>query len=389
VSGPFARILLATEHTDFDVGAERVAFAMAKACGLRLAAVLPMVTNSELEATAPEVVARAEEAVHARLIALRAAAASMGVEVAARVRRGDEPWHEIIDEAHEIGADLVVARRRGKQSFLARMMVGEMVGKVATLAPCSVLLVPRASWLLKREILWVPVLGWAIARFKPIAIDRKAGGTAVNQVVTQGRERLSEGLGVIIYQMLSGRQPYNADTGIGVAVKHVTEPVPEMLKVPGGTFPMGGGMFGTPSPNPLTREGAYEVTYRAGLAIREGTTERDRVLLTIADERQFTPYYADRYTAGIEPGEPSLMVHPSGPRFPAAAVDDLERYFGDYSVVLVGDPDRAASEIQFFKGKRPPPEFRFLEPAHPLRAKLEAVARSKEVRGAFVLYRLR
>jgi len=63
----------------------------------------------------------------------------------------------------------------------------------------QMLLVPRASWLLKREILWVPLLGWAIARFKPIAIDRKAGGTAVNQVVTQGRERLGEGLGVIIY----------------------------------------------------------------------------------------------------------------------------------------------------------------------------------------------
>jgi serine/threonine-protein kinase len=37
-------------------------------------------------------------------------------------------------------------------------------------------------------------------------------------------------LGVTIYQMLSGRRPYNADTSIGVAVKHVTEPVPEILK---------------------------------------------------------------------------------------------------------------------------------------------------------------
>lgn len=153
MSGPFDRILLATQHTDFDVGAERVAFEMAKACGLRVAAVLPMVTNSELEATAPEVVARAEEMMFARLTALRAAAASMGVEVAARVRRGDEPWHEIIDEAHEIGADLVVARRRGKQSFLARMMVGEMVGRVATLSPCSVLLVPRACRLWSRRVL--------------------------------------------------------------------------------------------------------------------------------------------------------------------------------------------------------------------------------------------
>lgn len=37
------------------------------------------------------------------------------------------------------------------------------------------------------------------------------------------------GLGVIIYQMLSGRQPYNADTPMGVVVKHITEPVPEIL----------------------------------------------------------------------------------------------------------------------------------------------------------------
>ena len=39
------------------------------------------------------------------------------------------------------------------------------------------------------------------------------------------------GLGVIIYQMLSGHQPYSADTPMGVVVKHITEPVPEILKI--------------------------------------------------------------------------------------------------------------------------------------------------------------
>ncbi len=39
------------------------------------------------------------------------------------------------------------------------------------------------------------------------------------------------GLGVIVYQMLSGQQPYNADTPMGVVVKHITEPVPEILKM--------------------------------------------------------------------------------------------------------------------------------------------------------------
>jgi serine/threonine protein kinase len=39
------------------------------------------------------------------------------------------------------------------------------------------------------------------------------------------------GLGVIVYQMLTGQQPYNADTPMGVAIKHVTDPVPEILSV--------------------------------------------------------------------------------------------------------------------------------------------------------------
>jgi hypothetical protein len=131
----------------------------------------------------------------------------------------------------------------------------------------------------------------------------------------------------------------------------------------------------------LTREGAYEVNYRAALAIRQGTLEKDRVLITIADERQFTPYYADRFTAGVEPDESVLMIHPSGARFPAPSVEHLERYFDDFTVVLVGDPGRASSELACFKGKRPPPEFRFLEPTHPLRVRLEQIALSKAVVG--------
>jgi len=141
--------------------------------------------------------------------------------------------------------------------------------------------------------------------------------------------------------------------------------------------------------NRLGREGAYEVNIEAGRAIREGTDERDRVLITVADQRFHSAYYAQRYTAGVEPNEPSLMIHPSGDRFPAPDVESLEQYFSDYTVVLVGDPDRAASEIRFFKGQRPPPQFRFLDASHPLRRKLEATAIRKTERGPFILYRLR
>jgi len=39
------------------------------------------------------------------------------------------------------------------------------------------------------------------------------------------------GLGVIAYEMLTGRKPYEATDSFGVLVKHVSEPVPEILKV--------------------------------------------------------------------------------------------------------------------------------------------------------------
>jgi 1-acyl-sn-glycerol-3-phosphate acyltransferase len=59
--------------------------------------------------------------------------------------------------------------------------------------------VPTAAWLLKREVIWIPIVGWAVSTYRPIAINRRAGHTAVNQVVKQGRERLAAGMGVIVY----------------------------------------------------------------------------------------------------------------------------------------------------------------------------------------------
>ena len=52
---------------------------------------------------------------------------------------------------------------------------------------------------MKRELLWAPVLGWVLRIYRPIAIDRKAGRAAVDQVITQGSERLEDGDWVIIF----------------------------------------------------------------------------------------------------------------------------------------------------------------------------------------------
>ena len=58
---------------------------------------------------------------------------------------------------------------------------------------------PPQAWVLKREILWIPIVGWGTWLMRPIAIDRGARGQAVNQVVEQGRERLESGMWVLIF----------------------------------------------------------------------------------------------------------------------------------------------------------------------------------------------
>jgi len=58
---------------------------------------------------------------------------------------------------------------------------------------------PPQTWVLKRELLWVPFFGWGLAAMKPIAINRGAGHQAVRQVIGQGKERLGEGIWVTIF----------------------------------------------------------------------------------------------------------------------------------------------------------------------------------------------
>ena len=66
-----------------------------------------------------------------------------------------------------------------------------------TVAPF--LIFPPQVWVLKRELLWIPFVGWGLKLLRPIAINRGEGHRAVNQVIEQGKARLKDGLWVIIF----------------------------------------------------------------------------------------------------------------------------------------------------------------------------------------------
>jgi len=58
---------------------------------------------------------------------------------------------------------------------------------------------PPQVWVLKKELLRIPFFGWGLAMTSPIAIDRSAGRSALDQVVEQGRNRLEQGFWVVIF----------------------------------------------------------------------------------------------------------------------------------------------------------------------------------------------
>ncbi|MEQ1805191.1 MAG: universal stress protein [Burkholderiaceae bacterium] len=148
----FSRLLLATEHSEFDAGAQRVALALAARLNLVLPVVLAITGNPEFDAVAPELAERADAAAAEKLQQLRVLAAAQGVQLAIQVRHGPEPYREIVDEARAQNTQVIVIRRRGRVGLLANLLIGEMVGKVIAHAPCSVLVNPRGAQLWKRGI---------------------------------------------------------------------------------------------------------------------------------------------------------------------------------------------------------------------------------------------
>jgi 1-acyl-sn-glycerol-3-phosphate acyltransferase len=64
---------------------------------------------------------------------------------------------------------------------------------------CFQLLFPPLSFVLKRQLLWIPFFGWGLAAYHPIAIDRSKKVRALDQLISQGKERLEAGRWLVIY----------------------------------------------------------------------------------------------------------------------------------------------------------------------------------------------
>ncbi|MCQ4272400.1 1-acyl-sn-glycerol-3-phosphate acyltransferase [Pseudomonas kuykendallii] len=79
--------------------------------------------------------------------------------------------------------------------------------------PCVILAKHQSTWetfflsgffeplsqVLKRELLYVPFFGWAMAMLKPIAIDRSNPKAALKQMASVGAERIKQGAWILVF----------------------------------------------------------------------------------------------------------------------------------------------------------------------------------------------
>ncbi len=102
---------------------------------------------------------------------------------------------------------------------------------------------PPMAWVVKRELLWLPFFGWALALLRPIAINRRAGTSAVKQVIRQGVEHLRRGQWVLIFPEGTRTSPgVRKRYGLGGAVlaTHSGYPVLPVALNAGEFWPRGG-----------------------------------------------------------------------------------------------------------------------------------------------------
>jgi 1-acyl-sn-glycerol-3-phosphate acyltransferase len=102
-------------------------------------------------------------------------------------------------------------------TWLAQYLLGiryEVIGREnIPHEPCVILSKHQSAWetiafsaifpphvyVLKRELLWLPFLGWGLALFSPIAINRSDRKRAMRRTIELGRERLARGFSIMIY----------------------------------------------------------------------------------------------------------------------------------------------------------------------------------------------
>ena len=60
------------------------------------------------------------------------------------------------------------------------------------------LIIPKHSWVIKRELEAIPIFGWGIRTVQPIAVDRN-NSRSVAQILKEGTKKIEDGLSLVMF----------------------------------------------------------------------------------------------------------------------------------------------------------------------------------------------
>lgn len=138
----FKKVLLASDGSEFSEGAVREAVSLAKRHESTLHVVSVVEANREYMAYAPDALEKVERKTRWHLDTVRKRAKYEGISCETRTHLSDDPGLCIVNDAVELGSDVIVIGRRG-MSGLRQLMIGSVMAQVVGTAPCNVLVVPR------------------------------------------------------------------------------------------------------------------------------------------------------------------------------------------------------------------------------------------------------
>ncbi len=87
---------------------------------------------------------------------------------------------------------------------------------------------PASAFVMKKELMWIPWLGWYARRVRNIVVDRQAQAAALRKLVREAKDRFAEGRQVVIFpegtRTAPGR-PGDYKPGIAALYREIDVPV--------------------------------------------------------------------------------------------------------------------------------------------------------------------
>lgn len=136
------------------------------------------------------------------------------------------------------------------------------------------------AFILKWQLLVIPVFGWYLARTRPIAINRAAGSKMLPHIVKQGKVRVAGGRRIIIFPEGTRTKP-GADTRYKMAGVSVLY---EALDVPVVPVALNTGLF-WPKRQYVKRSGVAVIEFLPPIASGRNPDEMAKPLQETIDEK--------------------------------------------------------------------------------------------------------